>query len=76
MKTVAITLPYDKAESISNGLSDILCWIDGFTAGRAGTDHAGASGPMGVERARDMNIALKWALDETDKRNAVKDTQK
>lgn len=74
MKTVTITLPYDKAESISNGLSDILCWVDGFTAGRAGTDHAGSSGPMGVERARDMNIALKRALDEADKLNPVKDT--
>jgi hypothetical protein len=75
LKNVTINLSYDKAESISNGLSDILCWVDGFIAGRAGTDLSG-SGPMGVERARDMNIALKWALDETDKRNPVKDTQK
>lgn len=67
MKTVAITLPYDEAESISNGMSDILCWLDGFKAGRAGFADCGASGPMGVERARTMNIALKRALDEADK---------
>jgi hypothetical protein len=75
LKTVTITLPYDKAEAISHGLSDILCWADGFTAGRAGTDLAG-SGPLGVERARDMNIALKGALIDADHHNPEKDTQK
>lgn len=54
----AIILSPKEAEKLSLGLSDLLCWIEGFNAARAGTDHAN-SGPMGVEAVRTLNLRLK-----------------
>lgn len=54
----AIVLSPKEAEKLSLGLSDLICWIEGFNAARAGTDHAN-SGPMGVEAVRALNLKLK-----------------
>lgn len=60
MNTVTISMSLDEAEAIRDGLADILCWVAGFEAGRAGTDQPG--GPIGVERARDMSLKLRSAI--------------
>ena len=57
-KDTAIRLSPEEAEKLSLGLSDLLCWVDGFNAARAGTEQA-HSGPMGVEAVRSLNLKLK-----------------
>lgn len=69
-KGITLTLSGDEAESVSLGLSDLLCWLSGFEAARAGTDLAHTT-PMGVWAARDINIKIKSALDRAEK-EAVK----
>lgn len=59
--TVTITLTREEAERISYGLADLLCWHQGFRAAREGTELE-AYNPMGVERARDINLKIKDAL--------------
>lgn len=54
---VILRIPKQLAEEIQGGLSDILCWCQGFEA-------AGKEGPMGTEPARKINMALKVALNE------------
>ena len=61
-KRVTITMDREKAEDLSHGLSDLLCWCQGYMAGRAGEYDSHA--PMGVEETRDVNIAFKKALRE------------
>jgi hypothetical protein len=57
--TATLTLSLNEAETLSNGLSDILCWCRGFIAGRGQvTDND----PMGIESVREMNIRLKAAI--------------
>ena len=58
---VQITMTKEQAEKISFGLSDILCWVNGFNAGRSGTDFEG-TGPLGVEETRTISIKIKDAL--------------
>lgn len=55
---VTITIDKQKAEEISLGLSDLLCWLEGFYAARKGTDLE-HDNPMGVGAVRDINIKLK-----------------
>lgn len=62
---ITIHLPKRKAESLSLGLSDLLCWTQGFNA--ALTELDSRSGPMGTESARELNIALKDALSRADR---------
>jgi hypothetical protein len=66
-ETVTITMSAKEAETISNGLSDLLCWHMGFRSAREGSEFSHANDPMGIERARDMNIKLKSALSIVDK---------
>ncbi len=65
MDEITITLPKDKAESLRDGLADLLCWCRGFRA---------ALGPENLERepfgdwaAREMNTTLKDALARAEK---------
>ena len=55
-----LTLTRDEALRLQAGLADVLCWVDGFKAGREGTD-LGASGPDpdGLDAARDLNAKLR-----------------
>ena len=64
-RTVTVTFDVDQADDLSLGLSDLLCWLDGFAAARAGTDLAERNGPLdsGTYAAREVNITLKRALD-------------
>lgn len=55
-----LNLSADEAEQLSWAISDLLCWISGFEAGRAGTDLP--DGPMGVNQLRNFNIKLKNSL--------------
>ena len=57
---ITLTMPIEEAEEISDGLSDILCWCQGFRA-------AGGKPPMGEEDARSLNIAIKRALSQHDR---------
>lgn len=59
---ITITMSRGEAEAMSLGLSDFLCWADGFNAARAGTEHD-HTGPLGVHEARELNIKLKDALE-------------
>ena len=47
-----------KVENYSMALSDVLCWLDGFTAA------GGAYSPQTQELLRDLNIALKQTFLE------------
>jgi hypothetical protein len=60
---VVIRLPLDEAETLSHGLSDLLCWCNGFMAA-SGSDFR--YDPMGVEAARTLNLKLKSAMNAAD----------
>ena len=47
-----------RAEEISLGLSDILCWLGGYVSARQEDPEL----PMGREALREINIALKDAI--------------
>lgn len=59
---VSLVIHQDDAEALSFALSDLLCWAAGYCAGCQDTDKH----PYGVEAARDLNIALKRALNRKD----------
>lgn len=59
---VALRMTKKQAEWASAGLSDLLCWARGFNAALSPDDHERA--PMGVSEIRELNIALKKALEE------------
>jgi len=61
--TVTLRLPLSEAEKLSYGLSDLLCWCNGFMAG-TGPDFR--FDPMGVEAARTLNLKLKSAMNDAD----------
>jgi hypothetical protein len=65
MDEVTITIPKDKAESMRDGLADLLCWCRGFRAA-LGPD-TNEREPFGDWAAREMNIALKDAIARTEK---------
>ena len=58
IKDATLDISPKEAEQLSLSLSDLLCWVEGFNAARAGTEHAD-SGPMGVEAVRTINLKLK-----------------
>jgi hypothetical protein len=47
-----------EAEEVSMAISDVLCWVSGFKAGREGS-MMDACGPEGIQALRDFNIRLK-----------------
>lgn len=62
---ITIEMSMRQAEWVSNGLSDLLCWAQGFNAALSQDDHDRS--PMGVSQAREMNIALKRAIERAEK---------
>lgn len=59
-KEVTIIIPLEQAESIRDGLADVLCWHRGFKA--ASKDMDDDTDPMGVWALRDIRIALGDAI--------------
>ena len=55
---LSFRLSSKEAEELSLNLSDLLCWLSGFQAARAGTELEYET-PMGVEAVRELNIKLK-----------------
>ena len=53
------------AERISLGVSDVLCWVDGFNAARQD-----GSGPPGLERLRQIKRFIDRALTAKHQENA------
>lgn len=66
-KSVFVMLTEEDAEGLDHGLSDFLCWAEGFEAARAGTDLAHKT-PWGVEAIRDLRTRLQRALREANER--------
>jgi hypothetical protein len=58
---ITLTMTLSEAEAFSFALSDITCWASGFHAG-VQCSHGLVDGPLGVERARDLNIKIKSAI--------------
>lgn len=56
-RTVTITLSLERAEELSCGMSDLLCWCRGY---RAASD--GSYAPFGDDETRQMNAILKDAI--------------
>jgi hypothetical protein len=56
---VIISLPMSQAKELSHGMSDLLCWCNGYMAGKGGDFRYD---PMGVEEVRSLNIKLKDAI--------------
>jgi hypothetical protein len=61
---VTIMLDKEEAEVLSFGLSDIACWMRGFTA--ACPDDISRH-PMGIEAVRTLSTKIKSALDKMEK---------
>lgn len=59
---VTLRMTKKQAEWACAGLSDLLCWARGFNAALRPDDQERA--PMGVSEIRELNIALKKALEE------------
>lgn len=59
---VTLRMTKRQAEWAQSGLSDIACWARGFNA--ALKDGEGDRAPMGITEIRELNIALKKALEE------------
>jgi hypothetical protein len=56
---VIISLPMSRAKELSHGMSDLLCWCNGYMAAK-GDDFSRY--PMGFEDVRSLNIFLKEAI--------------
>lgn len=60
---VTLRMSMTQAEAATAGMSDLLCWARGFRAALGDdTDRA----PMGTEMIREMNIALKRAIERAE----------
>lgn len=63
---VTLRMTKTQAESLTFGISDFLCWAAGFNAAlNPSEDHDRR--PMGVTHIRELNIALKRAIDKAEK---------
>jgi hypothetical protein len=63
---VTISMGKRAAEWVSAGLSDQLCWCNGFNAAlNPSEDHDRR--PMGMSQMRELNIALKRAIERAEK---------
>jgi hypothetical protein len=58
---IVIVLSRTDADRVQEGLSDMLCWCNGFIAARPDDT---ANHPMGVHEARMINLKIKRALNE------------
>ncbi|MCH4542961.1 hypothetical protein [Ochrobactrum sp. A-1] len=61
---VTIRMTKKQAEWAQNGLSDIACWVRGFNAAIGDTDNDRK--PLGLSEIRELNIALKKALEAVE----------
>lgn len=61
---VTLHLSETHAEMVSDAMSDLLCWSNGFMAAK-GEDFCFS--PMGVETIREFRIALKSAIRKASK---------
>lgn len=61
---VTIRMTKRQAEWASSGLADMACWVRGFNA--ALKDGEGDRSPMGLSEIRELNIALKKALEAAE----------
>ncbi len=57
---ITIIMTLEKAESLRDGMADLLCWCRGFRAA-LGSD-VGEREPFGDWAVREMNIDLKDAI--------------
>lgn len=62
---IIITLDKGLAERLSLGLSDLLCWCAGFNAALSPSEDHDRR-PMGMFAAREINIAIKRAMEESE----------
>jgi len=69
--TVTIRLSMSEAEMLSGGMSDLLCWCNGFNAALSPSEDHDRR-PMGVSCAREINIKIKSAMDQAEKQEAAK----
>ena len=67
---VTITLSKEKADRLSHGMADLLCWCRGFRAALGPDDRERE--PFGDWAARDMNIELKDAISRAEQKDATK----
>lgn len=63
---INIVIDIDEAKRICWGLSDLLCWVRGFNAANAVSDHTEFS-PMGDEQARRIKELIDKKIDEVEK---------
>lgn len=66
---VTITLSRERADRLSNGMADLLCWCRGF---RAAIGPDTEREPFGDWAAREMNIELKDAISRAERKDATK----
>lgn len=66
---VTLQMSLSQAEALSSGMSDLLCWANGFMAAK-GEDFSFY--PMGTHQIRELNIALKSAMARAEKEETTK----
>lgn len=66
---VTLRMSLSQAETVSSGMSDLLCWANGFMAAKGGDFRYD---PMGVHQIRELNIALKSAMARAEKEEPAK----
>lgn len=67
--TITIVLDAEKVKRLSHGLSDIACWVNGFKAGNPDSSYS----LLGLEEVRELNRALKSALEDHDSKSRRED---
>jgi hypothetical protein len=65
-RMVTVRLSQEQAERLSYGLSDLLCWCRGYCAANR-REGISDYDPIGISQCRDLNIALKGAIDDFEK---------
>jgi hypothetical protein len=61
---VTLRMTKKQAEWLRDGAADISCWISGFKAG-LGPDRQ-SDAPLGHEEVRELNIALRKAIEAAE----------
>lgn len=62
---VTLALSLAQAEAVQGALSDMLCWVRGWSA--AASEEARGNAPIGTETLRELNIAMKRAIERIEK---------
>jgi hypothetical protein len=61
---VTLRMTKRQAEWASSGIADMLQWVRGWRA--CATEDQRSNDPMGTDALRELNIALKRAINEVD----------